>query len=282
MTTNYNDLEGKAALITGAGEGIGFAIAEALLRSGANVVLNDINAEVCKRAVAKLQEVGKGRVLPCVGDASDIEFIDRFVRESIDAFGRLDLVVANAGITMFGDFFEFSPESFDRVMAVNLRGTYFLVQRAAKAMRKLGRGGRVVVMGSNVGIQAYPDLAAYSMSKAAIQMMARSLVHELSPLGITINALAPGATLTERTRLEQEDYAETWGELVPRGQIAKPEDIADACLFLLSDASRHVVGTTLVADGGWVSTSPLPEQAHTDAVMKPSKVSAGTIENKRS
>jgi len=272
-TTVYGDLAGKAAIITGAGEGIGFAIAKGLLISGVDVVLNDVDPEACLNAVDRLKGVGKGRCLPCIGDASDLEFIDHFIDTCQREFGSIDLVIANAGITMFGSFFDFDVESFDRVMNVNLRGSYFLVQRAALAMRDAGNGGRVVLMSSNVGVQSYPHLTAYSMSKAALQMMARSLVHELSPLGITINALAPGATLTERTKYEQDDYAGTWSELVPRGAIAMPVDIANACLFLLSDVSRHVHGTTLVVDGGWVSTSPLPPEAHSDEVTKPNQES---------
>ena len=267
ITTTYADLAGKAAIITGAGEGIGFAVAKALVQSGVDVLVNDVDPEVCLHAVDLLRAVGPGRCAPCIGDASDIGFIEGFIAKCQEEFGSLDLVIANAGITMFGSFFDFDVENFDRVMNVNLRGSYFLVQRAAMAMREAGNGGRVVLMSSNVGVQSYPHLTAYSMSKAALQMMAKSLVHELSPLGITINALAPGATLTERTKYEQEDYAGTWSKLVPRGEIAVPEDIANACLFLLSDASRHVHGTTLVVDGGWVSTSPLPPDAHTDDVM---------------
>ncbi len=260
--TIYKDLAGKSAIITGAGVGIGYAIAEGLLRAGANVLLNDIDEDLCYRAVQRLDKLEGGQVVACVGDASSIPFIDQLISDCQGTFGSIDLVIANAGITKFGSFLDFDVDAFDRVMNVNLRGSYFLVQRAALAMRKEGHGGRVVLMSSNVGLQAYPDLTAYSMSKAALQMMARSLVHELSPLNITINALAPGATLTERTQAEQEDYAGTWSGLVPRGAIAMPEDIANACLFLLSETSRHVHGTTLVVDGGWVATSPLPGESH--------------------
>ena len=119
-----------------------------------------------------------------------------------------------------------------------------------------------------------PKLAAYAMSKAALRMLARNLVLELGPHGITLNTLAPGATLTERTRTEQADYAAVWSELVPRGQIAVPDDIANACLFLLSEASAHVNGQTLVVDGGWSATSPLPEEAASEQVLTPEKIGA--------
>ena len=264
----YPDLAGKAAVVTGAGEGIGFAIAGALLRQGVDVVLNDIDAESAHRAVAKLRSVGPGRVMPCVGDAADPAFVKGFVAECVAQFGNIDLVVANAGVTQFGAFLDMTPEAFDRVTAVNLRGTYFLVQEAARAMRDAGHGGRMVLMGSNIGVQSYPELTAYGMSKAAIAQLSKSLVRELSPLGIAVNTLAPGATLTERTRFEQDDYAGTWAELVPRGQVGLPSDVADVCLFLLSQNSAHMFGQTLVVDGGWTATSPLPAEAAAATVLR--------------
>lgn len=268
QSTNYPDLEGKAAVITGAATGIGYAIAEALIQQGVHVVLNDLDADAAREAVSKLRQLGPGQVVPCVGDAADPAFLKGFVAECVTRFGSVDLVIANAGVTMFGSFMDFTPEAFDRVMQVNLRGSYFLVQEAARAMQSQDGGGRIVLMGSNVGEQGYPQLTAYGMSKAALSMMSKALIHELSPLGISINTLAPGATVTERTKLEQADYAGTWAALVPRGQAAVPEDIANVCLFLLSDASAHMVGQTLIVDGGWTSTSPLPEEASSENVTR--------------
>ena len=266
MTNSYPDLAGKAAIVTGAGNGIGRAIAAALVAQGAHVILNDIDDELARLTAVEIDAAGPGRCVPCAGDAGDVSHVNELVALCEREFGAVDFAIPNAGITVFGDFEDVRPEAFDRILGVNLRGAYFLTQRATLAMRRAGRGGRVVLMSSNVGVQAYPKLSAYSMTKAALQMMARSLVHELGPHGITINALAPGATLTERTRLEQADYAGVWAELVPRGRIAMPEDIANTCLFLLSDASAHVNGQTLVVDGGWSVTSPLPEEVASDQV----------------
>ena len=275
MPALYPDLAGKAAVITGAGEGIGFAIARALVSSGVDVILNDVAPERAVEAARELAAEGPGRCAAVAGDAGDVHTVQRVVDTCVDEFGRLDLVVANAGITLFGDFDAFTPEAFDAVMGVNLRGAFFLAQRASLAMRELGTGGRIVLMGSNVGLQAYPKLTAYAMSKAALRMLARNLVVELGPHGITINTLAPGATLTERTRTEQADYEAVWSELVPRGAIATPDDIAGAALFLLSEASAHVNGQTLVVDGGWSATSPLPEEAASEDVLTPEKIAAG-------
>ena len=271
-TTAYSDLKGKSALITGAGAGIGRAIAQALVEAGANVILNDIDEDLASLTAIEIEASGSGRCLSVVGDAGDIDVIDKMVDLAMTEYGRVDYAIPNAGITVFGAFDEVTPEAFDQINHVNLRGSYFLTQRATLAMRKGGHGGRVVLMSSNVGVQSYPMLSAYAMTKSALQMMAKNLVAELGPHGITINALAPGATLTERTMKEQDDYAGVWSELVPRGQIAMPEDIANTCLFLLSDASRHINGQTIVVDGGWSATSPLPKEVASDNVNKASDI----------
>src|SRR5690606_26124385 len=139
-------------------------------------------------------------------------------------FGRIDIAVANAGITLFANFFELKLEDFQRVVNLNLQGTFFLAQQAANQMRKQQDGGRVLLMSSTIGLRAYPNLAVYSMTKSALHMMARSLVLDLSPYDITINALAPGATVTERTLLEDPDYENSWGEVIPDGKAAMPAD----------------------------------------------------------
>ena len=271
-TSNYPDLAGKTALITGAGAGIGRAIAQALVESGTNVILNDVDEDLSSLTAIELNECGGGRCLSVARDAGEIATIDKMVDLAMITFGRVDFAIPNAGITVFGSFDEVSPEAFDRINHINLRGSYFLTQRATRAMKKGGNPGRVVLMSSNVGVQSYPMLSAYAMTKSALQMMAKNLVTELGSHGITINALAPGATLTERTAKEQDDYAGVWSDLVPRGAIAMPEDIANTCLFLLSDASRHVNGQTIVVDGGWSATSPLPKEVASDNVNKASDI----------
>lgn len=181
--------------------------------------------------------------------------VDTVVRE----MGHLDLLVANAGITLFGDFFEFSPEAFTRIINLNLRGSFFLIQAAAKQMRKQQAGGRIVLMSSVVGIRAGSQLVAYAMTKSAISTLAKALVPELAPHNIFVNAIAPGATLTERTKLETVNYEGTWGQLIPSGRVAQTRDIAHATLFLLSEDSAHINGHTLVVDGGWTVMGKTPE-----------------------
>lgn len=255
----YPSLKNKVALITGAGEGIGYAVAKMLLESGGKVVLNDLSETVAKNSAATLEAGHVGNCKPFAGDAGSIEDIDAMLAFVIKEYGRLDFAIANAGITVFGDFFDFSPEDFRKTIKVNLEGSFFLTQRAAKIMKDQGRGGRVIVMSSVTGITSIANLSAYSMTKAALQMMVRNLVQALAPHKITINAIAPGATLTNRTRAEEPDYAGTWGSLTPMGRVGTPEDIANTCLFLLSDKAAHITGQTIVIDGGWTTVGRGPE-----------------------
>ena len=246
---------GKTAIITGAGQGIGFEIARQLVSEGATVLLNDIDEALAERAA---QHIGKaGHCIACPGDSGDLDFINETVKRAVADTGTLDIVIANAGITLFGDFLHYPPESFQQVMAVNLGGTFFLAQAAAKELIRQGRGGSLLFTSSVTGHQAHKDLAAYGMSKAALEMLAKHLVLELSPYGINVNTVAPGATLTERTA-EDAEYAATWSSITPMGRAATPADIAAAALFLVSDAARHITGQTIVVDGGWTTVSPSP------------------------
>ena len=144
-------------------------------------------------------------------------------------------------------------------MALNLRGAFFLAQRVAKEMIKQGKGGRMVLMSSQVGIRAYHRLSAYGMTKAALRMLAQNLAYELGQYGIAVNAIAPGATLTKRTAKEQPDYEGIWGQLNPNGRVGKPQDVAKTCLFLLSDEASHINGQTISVDGGWTTAGKYPE-----------------------
>ena len=247
----------KVAIVTGAGQGIGFEICSNLVKEGAHVILNDLDQTLANNAAKHIHENTGGSCIALAGDSSDIVFIQKMVDTAVAQFGQLDIVIANAGITLFGDFFTYSPESFFRVMQVNLGGTFFLAQAASNQMKKQASGGSLLFTSSATGHQAHKDLAAYGMSKAALEMLAKNLVIEVSQYKINVNTIAPGATLTERT-LDDPEYAATWSGLTPMGRPASVTDIANAALFFVSDKARHITGQSLIVDGGWTSISPSP------------------------
>jgi 3-oxoacyl-[acyl-carrier protein] reductase len=249
--------QGKAAVVTGAGVGIGFEIARQLCAAGASVALNDSDTAQAHAAARTIQKAG-GFCVGIGGDVAEPTVVASLVEQTVTAFGKIDLAVANAGLTLYGDFFDYTPKDFDRLMGVNLRGSFFLTQAAARQMRSQGHGGRILLLSSVTGHRAIRFLAAYGMSKAAIEMLTRGLVPELSPFGIAINAIAPGATVTPRTLADEPDFESAWSRVTPLGRPASIDDIASAALFLLSPAAGHITGQSLVVDGGWTSIGAAP------------------------
>lgn len=247
------NLREKVAVVTGAGKGIGLEICRQLAGAGARVLLNDVDPDLAREAA---RGIGS-HCLAVAGDASDPKVIRELVGTAVDRFGKLDIAIANAGITLFGDFLTYSRADFFRVMEVNLAGSFFLAQAAANQMKEQPEGGSLLFMSSVTGHQAHKNLGAYGMTKAALEMLARNLVIEISEYKINVNAIAPGATITERT-LEDPDYEATWARLTPMGRAGTVQDVAAAALFLVSDAARHITGQTLVVDGGWTAVSPSP------------------------
>ena len=247
----------KVAIVTGAGQGIGFEICSNLATEGAHVILNDIDQTLADKAVKQIIEETGGNCQALAGDSSDTAFIQKMVDLAVSEFGKLDIAIANAGITLFGDFFTYPPESFSRVMQVNLSGTFFLAQAASNQMKKQESGGSLLFTSSVTGHQAHKDLAAYGMSKAALEMLAKNLVIELSQYNINVNTIAPGATLTERTS-DDPAYSKTWSKITPMGRPASVSDIANTALFLVSGKAKHITGQTLIVDGGWTCISPSP------------------------
>jgi NAD(P)-dependent dehydrogenase (short-subunit alcohol dehydrogenase family) len=247
----------KVALITGAGQGIGLEIAKILAEKGHHVIINDIEKSLTEDAVKEVLQTSNAKVLGLSGDSGDLDFIREMVGFAQKEFGNLDAVIANAGITLYGDFWEYDPKDFFEVLRVNMGGTFFLAQAAARVMKNQEDGGSLLFTSSVTAHQAHKNLAAYGMSKAAIEMLAKNLVIELSEFKINVNTIAPGATLTKRTAMDK-DYEKTWSRITPMGKPASVSDIAHAAAFLVSDEARHITGQNLVIDGGWTSISPSP------------------------
>jgi len=251
--------EGKSAVVTGAAQGIGFSLVKSLLTQGCRVLLNDLDEQEITRAENKLDQFSN--LVTFAGDASKKSTVLDLVDVAVNTFGRLDFAVANAGLTEMGRFLDFPEDKLVRMLNLNLAGSFFLSQAAAGQMITQASGGRILFMSSVTGLQAHQQTEGYGMTKAALRMLAKDLGVQLAPHKITVNCVAPGATLTERT-LSEKGYAEAWGKVIPTGTASTPEDIAGACMFLLGPGASQITSQTLTVDGGWTSASPLPPELY--------------------
>jgi NAD(P)-dependent dehydrogenase (short-subunit alcohol dehydrogenase family) len=243
-------LEGKIALVTGAGRGIGRALAIGLAAEGAIVHVNDVDDP--EGTSVRLPESERG--LSLGHDVSDVAQI----RAMFDRLDRLDVLVNCAGITGWIDVDDPGEEIWDRVIDTNLKGTFFCSTAAARLMRAHG-GGSIVNVSTVVAARALRNLSAYAASKGGINALTIQLAGELAPHGIRVNAFAPGATNVERNLADDPTYLESWAPLIPLGRVAEPEEMVGPCVFLASDESSHITGQILYVDGGWTVSGPSPE-----------------------
>jgi NAD(P)-dependent dehydrogenase (short-subunit alcohol dehydrogenase family) len=245
-------LDNKVAVVTGGASGIGAAIAKRFVESGATVVIFDINDEGA-RAMAK-QLTPLGRVLALSGDVTCENAVREAIERAVSEFGSVDVLVNNAGIEITGPIADMNSEAWDRQLAVNLKGAFLFCKHAIPHMRE--RGGVILNVSSMDAFVAYPGYAAYDSSKAALIALTKSLAIDHGRDGIRVNAICPGYTDTPLLRQYFEKLPDAEGEMQrvlkihPLGRIGTPRDIAEAALFLASDAASFITGTYLLVDGG--------------------------------
>lgn len=249
------DLTGSVAVITGAGSGLGKAIAKALARHGADVAVTELPGKtaLAEETVGELLALGRrAQAIPL--DVTDLVSIDALVPAVVGSLGRLDILVNNAGLNIQRQALEVTEEDWDRVLDVNLKGLFFCSQAVGRHMIEHG-GGRIVNIASQMGLVGYWRRAAYCSSKAGVVNLTRVLAIEWAKYGINVNAIAPTFVLTPLTApmFEDADFKADVLARIPLGRLADPDDVANAAVYLASPAAKMVTGQTLAVDGGWTA-----------------------------
>ncbi|MDN3956278.1 SDR family oxidoreductase [Sporolactobacillus laevolacticus] len=245
-----NSLDGKVAIVTGASRGIGRVIASALASLGAKVVVNYVhNEEKALEVVNEIKSKG-GQSIAVQADVAKVAEIEKLFLETVHQFGKVDILVNNAGIMITKPITEVTEEDFDRLFAVNVKGTYFSMQ---KAMNYLEEGGRIINFSTSVNGNMFPTYSVYAGSKGAVEQFTRQLAKEFGPKKITVNALAPGPVNTELFTVgKTAEQIESLAKLNAFGRIGEPEDIANAVALLASTESQWITGQTIRVNGGFI------------------------------
>jgi 3-oxoacyl-[acyl-carrier protein] reductase len=242
------DLAGRPAIVTGAARGLGRAIAMSLAGAGAKVACVDINSETLGETIAAIRGLG-GTAEPLACDVTDAQRVGEVVDAVLRLWGRLEILVNNAGITRDNMILRMKDEQWDAVLGINLKGTFLFTRAAARPMLK-GRRGRIVNIASVSGLMGNPGQANYSASKAGVIGLTRTVAKELAGRNVTVNAVAPGFIATEMTAALGEELLAKIRQEIPLGRLGDPQDVADAVLFLASDAAAFITGHVLTVDGG--------------------------------
>jgi len=249
-------LEGRTAIVTGSRRGIGRAIALALAKEGANVVVSDISPEECQQVVKEIEKLGrKGLALKC--DVTSTPDVEDMVKKTVARFGKLDILVNNAGIISYKPFLELTDEDWDKTLGVNLKGQFLCARAAAREMIK-NKWGRIVNIASissgGCGI-AFPLIAHYTASKGGVMALTEALALELTAKGINVNAICPGAVDTDMVKgVKESGGLAQLLTRIPKGRLGKPEEIANLAVFLASEEAEYISGSAIVIDGGWLTS----------------------------
>jgi len=245
-------LKGKIAIITGASRGIGESIARSFIAQGATVAFTYRSSEEKAKELEKSLTAGGGQARGFKSDASKMEDAESLVKEVLEAYGGIDIVVNNAGITDDTLLMRMSEDQWDRVMNVNLKSCFNLTKSVLRTMLK-ARSGSIINISSVVGVQGNAGQANYAASKAGILGFTKSVALELGSRSIRCNAIAPGFIETEMTGKLDEATVQGWRDAIPLKRGGSPEDVANACIFLASDMSSYVTGQTLNVCGGMIT-----------------------------
>jgi len=257
-------LADKVALVTGAAHGIGLACVQAFAREGAQVLLADLNENAGRREVLRLRSEGL-QVSFAACDVSRKDQVHAAVAAAVSEFGRLDILVANAGIVHAAEFLDLEEADFERVLAVNLKGVFLAGQAAARQMVKQGGGGAIVNMSSVNAVMAIPNQVPYVVSKGAINQLTKVMALALAPHRIRVNGIGPGTILTELAKNAVLGNREAERKILsrtPLGRMGDPDEVANVALFLASDEASYVTGQTIYPDGGRLAlnyTVPVPD-----------------------
>ena len=257
-------LEDKVAIVTGAATGIGRACAERFASEGAKVVVSDVDATTGEEVAEAIQAKG-GDAIFVACDVGDKSQVDALIESAVAAFGRLDCVIANAGIVHPCDFLDLEEQDFDRVLRVNLKGVFLTGQAAARQMVAQGSGGTIINMSSINAVLAIPHITPYIVSKGGVNQLTKVMAIALADKGIRVNGIGPGTISTDMAMQVLSDPAKMQSAMsrTPMGRVGDPGEIASVAVFLASEDSSYITGQTIYADGGRLPlayTVPVPEE----------------------